>query len=326
MAESVAGLALGGLGGFNAHDAGVLKAFADRGVVADVITCTSGAIFWTYLYLTDPDGIPDEVRRQADRVRGSNAVWTAVTGVPGVFAPAYGEYLRRWLTPWRRLSPRELANRLLPAQVYRPTRPSADFVAMAAAFNASSIPVVFNAYDISAAQELLFGNPAALEFLEADEARPHLVAGRDVPSHFRPIDAAAIESALWLSLYGFDHRYEGAVVIDGAYHRQLIIAELARCTVIYAVKPQNDAWRGDPPANYFEVQDFNTEMWFNAAFAAEVAALESAPHPPRLVRITMDHPLGYWNYFVEKTRNYDAGYQAATVLLEADDAPFRAVR
>ena len=197
----------------------------------------------------------------------------------GVFAPAYGEYLRRWLTPWRRLSPRELANRLLPAQVYRPTRPAADFAAMAAAFHASSIPIVFNAYDISKGQELLFGNPAALKFLKADEAVPHLVAGRDAPSRYRPIDAAAVESALWLTLYGFDHRYEGAVVIDGAYHRQLIIAELTSCTVIYAVKPQNDAWRADPPANYFEVQDFNTEMWFNSSFAAEVAALESAAAP-----------------------------------------------
>ncbi len=145
----------------------------------------------------------------------------------------------------------------------------------AAAFTASSIPIVFNAYEISTGQELLFGNPAALEFLNADDAVPHLVAGRDAPSRYRPIDAAAVESALWLTLYGFDHRYEGAVVIDGAYHRQLIIAELTSCTVIYAVKPQNDAWR---------------------------------------------------NYFVEKTANYVAGYEAAKALLEADDAPFRAVR
>lgn len=152
------------------------------------------------------------------------------------------------------------------------------------------------------------------------------MAGRDAPSRYRPIDADAVESALWLTLYGFDHRYEGAVVIDGAYHRQLIIAELTSCTVIYAVKPQNDAWRADPPANYFEVQDFNTEMWFNSSFAAEAAALESAPSPPRVVRITMDHPLGYWNFFVEKTSNYVAGYAAAMALLKADDAPFRAVR
>jgi predicted acylesterase/phospholipase RssA len=326
VAESVAGLALGGVGGFNAHDAGVLKAFADRGVAPDVITCTSGAIFWTYQYLTDPDGIPDEVRRQADRVRGSNAVWTAITGVPGVFSPAYAEYVRRWFTPWRRLSPRELANRLLPAQVYRPTRPAADFAAMAAAFNASPIPIVFNAYDISEGEELLFGNPPAMEFLQAQDAAPHLVAGRDVPSHYRPIDAAAVESALWLVLYGFDHRYEGAVVIDGAYHRQLIIAELTSCTVIYAVKPQNDAWRADPPANYFEVQDFNTEMWFNSSYAAEVAALRSAQPSLQIVPITMDHPLGYWNYFVEKTRNYVAAYEAATALLHKPDSPFRAVR
>jgi hypothetical protein len=322
VAKSVIGLALGGVGGFNAHDAGVLKAFADAGVRPDVITCTSGAIFWVYRYLTDPGGIPDEVRRQADLVRGSNAVWTAITGVPGVFTPAIPEYVRRWFTPWPRFSPRELFNRLLPAQVYRPTRPAADFAAMADAFNAPSAPpIAFNAYDISAGEELLFANEGALELLDDKGGRaPYTVSGRDVTTHYRPIDGAAVESALWLVLYGFDHRYRDAVVIDGAYHRQLIVAELTRCDVVYAVKPQNDAWRGTPPGNYFEVQDFNTEMWFNSSFAAEVAALEQASKPPRIVQITMNHPLGYWNYFVEKTANYTAAYDAAKTLIDHERA------
>jgi hypothetical protein len=320
VAHSVTGLALGGVGGFNAHDAGVLKAFADAGVRPDVISCTSGAIFWVHRYLTDPAGIPDEVRRQADRVQGSNAVWTAITGVPGVFMPAVAEYARRWLTLRPPLSPRELFNRLLPAQIYRPTRPAADFAAMAKAFNDSTTPIVFNAYDISAGQELLFGNEAAQRFLGMGEDETHAVPGRGIPTRFRPVDASAVESALWLVLYGFDHRYRGAVVIDGAYHRQLIVAELAGCDVVYAVKPQNDAWKAEPPGNYFEVQDFTTEMWFNSSFAAEVAALEHADEPPRIVRITMDHPLGYWNYFVEKTRNYTAAYRAAAALLEREAA------
>jgi hypothetical protein len=115
-----------------------------------------------------------------------------------------------------------------------------------------------------------------------------------------------------------DHRYKGEVVIDGAYHRQLIVAELTSCDTVYAVKPQSDGWHGAPPANYFEVQGFNTEMWFNSSFAAEVSGLQQISPATRIQPITMNRPLGYFNYFVEKTRNYTEAYQQAKRLFEHD--------
>ena len=93
-------------------------------------------------------------------------------------------------------------------------------------------------------------------------------------TEYRPIDADAVRSALWLSLYGFSNRYQGETAIDGAYQRQLIVSKLTSCDVIYAIKPQASAWQA-VPGNLFEVQDFNTEMWINASFAAEVASLGS---------------------------------------------------
>jgi hypothetical protein len=223
------------------------------------------------------------------------------------------------------LTPNELFNRLFPAQLYKPTRTADDYQAIADAFNAAHVPVVFNAYNIAQGQELLFCNNPAMDFLQESpsSSTAHTVPGRTAETRYAPIDAEAVQSALWLVLYGFGHRYKGDAVIDGAYHRQLIIAELAMCDVIYAVKPQNAAWSASPPANYFEVQDFNTEMWFNSSFAAEVSALQKAVSPPRIVPITMDHPLGYWNYFVEKTENYTAAYNAATQLLEGHHSAFR---
>lgn len=54
-AKRVIGLALGGLGGFNAHNVGVLQALKDANLKPDIITCTSGAIYWTWRYLLGAD-------------------------------------------------------------------------------------------------------------------------------------------------------------------------------------------------------------------------------------------------------------------------------
>jgi len=142
-------------------------------------------------------------------------------------------------------------------------------------------------------------------------------------TQYLPVDTDAVRSALWLTLYGFANRFDGETTIDGAYQRQVIMSELASCDVIYAIKPQASAWRGHPPGNYFEVQDFNTEMWFNSSFAAEVAGLRAAPRdsarePLRIEPITMHRPLGYFNYFVEKLPNYTEGYQQARKIFERD--------
>ena len=319
------GMALGGVGGFNAHDAGVLAAAYDCGLRPDIITCTSGAIFWTHLFLTNPGGIREEVERQADAVKGASALQVAVLGDPGVFRPAYGAYWRRWFTPPSGPPLRGLADRLFPAQLYEPTRPEEFFDQMAADFGGTSTPVMFNAYAVSSGRELVFCNEAAFGFIgrRPEEQRRHIIPGEDMLTEYRRIDAAAVRAALWLSLYGFSNRYQGETAIDGAYQRQLIMSELTGCDVIYAIKPQASAWQDRAPGNYFAVQDFNTEMWLNTSFAAEVAGLWAAKRDPargpiHISPITMNRPLGYFNYFVERLPNYAEGYEQAKKVFQRD--------
>ena len=323
----VVAMALGGVGGFNDHDAGVLSAAHDCGLAPDIITCTSGALFWTHLYLTDPGSIRAEVERQAAAVSGATALQVAVLGDPGVFRPAYASYLARWFTPPSGPPVRALLDRLFPAQLYQPTLSREFFAQVAADLSQASTPVAFNAYAISSGHELVFCNQAAFGFLglSPGHTRPHDIPGDDIVTEYRSIDADAVRAALWLTLYGFGNRYQGEIAIDGAYHRQLIMSELTCCDVIYAIKPQASAWRARPPGNYFEVQDFVTEMSLNASFAAEVAGLRAArqgdPRGPITIEpITLHRPLGYFNYFVEKLRNYTEGYEQASRRFRRDPA------
>jgi len=121
--KPVVAVALGGLGGFNAHDAGVLAAAHECGLEPDIITCTSGAIFWTDLFLTDPGAIRDQVEQQVEAVSGANAVEVAVLGDPDVFQPAYASWWERWFSPPSGPPLRDLLDRLFPAQLYQSTRP-----------------------------------------------------------------------------------------------------------------------------------------------------------------------------------------------------------
>jgi hypothetical protein len=323
--KPVVAMALGGLGGFNAHDAGVLAAAHECGLEPDIITCTSGAIFWTDLFLTNPGAIRDQVVQQVEAVSGANAVEVAVLGDPGVFSPAYASWWERWFAPPSGPPLRDLLDRLFPAQLYQSTRPETFFAQIAADFNAASTPIMFNAYAVTSGRELVFCNQAAFGFLglSPGHVRPHDIPGEDISTEYRPIDADAVRAALWLTLYGFANRYAGETAIDGAYQRQVIMSELTGCDVIYAIKPQASAWRARPPSNYFEVQDFNTEMSFNTSFAAEVAGLRAARtaaarEPIRIEPITMHRPLGYFNYFVEKLPNYTEGYQQARQIFQRD--------
>jgi hypothetical protein len=318
-------MALGGIGGFNAHDAGVLAAAHECDLKPDIITCTSGAIIWTHLYLTNPDGIQAEVQREAEAVSGANALRVAAMGDPGIFQPAYASYWTRWFRPPSGPLFRDLLDRLFPAQVYESTRPKEFFAGIADDFNTAPVPIMFNAYAVNTGRELVFCNEHAFSFLgiSPKHVRAHDIPGEDMSTEYRPIDADAVQTALWLTLYGFSNRFEGETAIDGAYQRQLIMSELTKCDVIYAIKPQASAWRGRPPGNYFEVQDFNTEMWFNTSFAAEVAGLRAAKRdggrgPIRIQPITMTRPLGYFNYFVEKLPNYSEGYEQAKSIFRHD--------
>ena len=183
-----------------------------------------------------------------------------------------------------------------------PLRSEAYLSGIADLLNSAPFGVVFNAYDPRQGTGALFGNAAAgLLWSDGD---------------LRPIAGEAVAAALWLSLYGFEGLPGG--LMDGAYQRPCIVAELHRFDRIYAVRPLAQGWRGKVPATWFDVQDWQCEMWFSAGYAAEVADMarinqlieEGALTDPRfrkiqLIEIATDHPAGYFNYFTERPQVFD---------------------
>ena len=310
MANTLA-FALAGLGGFNAHGAGFLTAAAELGVEPNLVTATSGQIIVLGEWLRGTD--LKSFLIDPDRPRGPlGTLLTAYSGDPGIFRPAVLEYWRRW-TRWP-ATPSEVAARLFPAQEYVPLRSEAYLSGIADLLNSAPFGVVFNAYDPRQGTGALFGNAAAgLLWSDGD---------------LRPIAGEAVAAALWLSLYGFEGLPGG--LMDGAYQRPCIVAELHRFDRIYAVRPLAQGWRGKVPATWFDVQDWQCEMWFSAGYAAEVADMErinqlieeGALTDPRfrkiqLIEIATDHPAGYFNYFTERPQVFDAAYDKAREILLA---------
>jgi hypothetical protein len=79
----------------------------------------------------------------------------------GVRAAAYASYWNRWLAPPPGAPLRDLFDRLLPAQVYQPTRPESFFTQLAAGLSGASVPIMCNAYALDSGRELVFCNQAA---------------------------------------------------------------------------------------------------------------------------------------------------------------------
>jgi hypothetical protein len=326
--------ALAGLGGFNAHGAGFLAAVTKWDIVPELVTATSGQI------LVLADWLRGEKDLRAGLVspsRESNPLaqlQTAMFGYPGVFRPAYHEAMAR-LTSFPDFSEGLLnifADRVLPAQQYVSARPDASFQGVADTFNASKIGVIFNSYDPKTGLGFLYGNDAARAALPTEKKIPnthaaslaqapgrrdmryvsHVSAERDI----LPITVEAIKSALWLSLYGFADIPSGQM--DGAYHRSCIISELHDFDRVFVARPLANGWYGKQPANWFDVQDWQCEMWFSVGYKAEVDALKRINDlidagviasdnfkKVELVEIEPETPAGYFNYFVERSEVYD---------------------
>ena len=231
-----------------------------------------------------------------------------------------------------------------------PTRTHADFATIARVFTTEArigdreIGIVFNAYNLKTGTAVLFGNEKARSLWPSTKAIPqtptaihrHGGAAENITSgepeaELLPITTEAVESALWLSLYGFDHLPQPHL-IDGAYLRSCIVSELHRFDRIYVARPLAQGWLGKPPRNWFEVQDWQTEMWFSAGYKAEVDTLnqinrlvdshklgEPFKHVD-LIEIAPETPAGYFNYFVERAAVYKRAYAKAT---EAFSSPVR---
>ncbi len=329
--------ALAGLGGLNAHGAGFLAAASKRKVVPDLVTATSGQIIVLAEWLQGKDLEKSLVDPKLERNSFAQLA-VAFGGDPGVFRPAYLEAMKRWWSPPSgEKNPLEaLFDRLLPAQMYVPTRELADFENIARALNNATstdgrgIGVVFNAYNLNTGQAVLFGNDKARQVWPREKRIQRATPSVDARSsragreelELRPITAQAVQSALWLSLYGFD-RLPQPHLMDGAYHRACIVSELHEFDRIFIARPLAAGWLGKAPSNWFEVQDWQTEMWFSAGYKAEVDALRQinglvaagrlgAPYKQvDLIEIAPPTPVGFFNYFIERRSVYERAFAEA---------------
>jgi hypothetical protein len=306
--------ALAGLGGFNAHGAGFLTAARELGVLPDLVTATSGQIIVLAEWLRNPEANLEALLIDPDRPPGAlGTLATALTGDPGIFRPATQEYWRRWGL-WPR-SVEEFAAALFPAQEYVPLRSAAYLADIADLLSDAPFGVVFNAYDPERGVEVLYGNERAVEFW--------------TDSRLEPITGKAVSSALWLSLYGFVGRPGG--LMDGAYFRPCIVAELHPFARIFTARPLAEGWRGKAPTSWFDVQDWQCEMWFSAGYKAEVADMQrinklidsGALKDKRyrkieLIEVAAKHPAGYFNFFTERASVFHDAYREAKAAFQAN--------
>lgn len=301
-------VALGGLGGFNAHDAGVLAALLDHGLRPRAITCTSGAIYWVYRYLLQekdaldkgkPVDLAKEVAAVVAGFKPDRFLQTMMFGTD-FFRPATFENLMNLPTATLKLAGEmlmlatraaghpdssasilgamtagtlDLFDVIAPARVLISNMDDEEFAAIVGTFRACDIPLFFNSFDLATGDEVVYFNPAARSLVPAAGRRS---MGSDNLRAYREIAGIDdIKSALWLTQYGFSGAQgpHASAAIDGAYRRSIMIGELCSFATIYAVKPQPDAWSAKPPGNQLELLDFNIEMWFNASYASEVAGV-----------------------------------------------------
>jgi hypothetical protein len=103
------GFALGGLSGNNAHGAGFLHAALTTGVAPEVISCTSGQIYWVYRYLRyRKDGKETLRQHPQDQIRDTRPIhnreldwlYLLAFGKPGHLRPAYQEFWLDLLENW----------------------------------------------------------------------------------------------------------------------------------------------------------------------------------------------------------------------------------
>ncbi|MEI6558318.1 MAG: hypothetical protein WCO00_07900 [Rhodospirillaceae bacterium] len=322
--------ALGGLGGLNAHGVGFLEAARALNVEPTIISCTGGMITWVADWLEGKPLLPrleEHLRlgtRFAPPFHWMNTLWIAAFGDPTSFRPAVWEYWRRWMKPMDRPDARGLLDRLWPAQVLVPRRSTEELSHTAAVINASPVPVVFNSFQPAAAREYLHVNRAAAEFLGVTTGEIGSTA------KYLPVDERAVRGALWLYFYGLDDDANPDGLIDGTYRRQFVVSELHRCDRIYIARPLNNRWAERLPQNYFEIQDYSTDLWFTSAYHAELAGIRQINrllsggklrsgdfHPVDLVEVEVLRQYGFFDFGQEEREVFETAFRAAYRTLTA---------
>jgi hypothetical protein len=363
--------ALGGLGGFNNYLGGAMASAIDGNVRPALISCSSGAVVWTAEYLTaihNPELAADQraprLRAAAEEAatrtnilprdfRIANDALIGLFGLPGICRPLWPQYFLNlfWPPSLKTLGQRpsevawanDLADRLLPAAWAESTCSAADITRLAEALNQASVEpeqrigVVFNAYDPNHGEELLFVNQAAVPWLDLPRTRLHR-DGSTPRIKYRAINDTAVQAALRLFAYGFDWKVWDPVdrvervLVDGAYHRQMILKELHEFDLIFAVRPLNDKYQNGLPSNSLGSLTLQTEMWLNGSYDAQIGAIDllntiirnnpglpltvngRPVHRVNVVPVEIKTTYSVFDYFIETLDTYDRG---AAQMLES---------
>lgn len=113
-------------------------------------------------------------------------------------------------------------------------------------------------------------------------------------------------------------------MVDGAYHRELIIGELNVFKKIIAARPCNTKWIAKLPSNYLESQTLQIAMWMNGSVDSQIEAIELMNriikqkgntvkldgrdlHPIEIVRAEMRVKYGFFDFFVETLAYFNEG-------------------
>jgi hypothetical protein len=312
-----------------------------------MISCTSGAIASTALYLQGAD-LRAALERRIAEARDARTPWwwpteetpaqaaaaTVLLGVPDVFRGMLYALPRHYVRStvelvrdgvgWRRLPTMdEVTAFVLPAAVFLPAIPERFFTETAATFTSAPIGVAFNSYEPVHDIEHLYVNEVGLGLIREyqDPTAAYDRGGRVV---YRRITPEGLREALWLLYYGFRHESG----IDGAYARSIILDELTFAEQIWAVRPLNREWIGPLPDDMPAVLDLQTELWMNASYREQVRALrvvgrlgdegrkelrQADPknrdfHPIDLQEVEIQRQRGFLTYFVEDIDVFDEAY------------------
>ena len=334
--------ALGGLAGNNAQGAGFLAAALDAKMTPTVLSCTSGQIYWTYLYLTalkkgrNGDFLEenmDEYLAETEPFpsRDANLWRMAFVGKPHMMRLAVREWTAdvmrnavvaaskaatEWPTgfAWKTLAD------IWPERVAICEFEDSFFEDVADAFNEAGeddIAIAFNAYHPRKGREVVHMNGRAFEMHKKHpgETGP----GNNSASYrsrttYEEITPESVRDGLWIYQYGVAGR-EG---FDGCYFRQTMLSEAALTPTIFVCRPINYKWLGELPTSYIEGEDLKTEVFMNAAYQGERDKIElmnklleqkaldqSRYHPVRLEEVELEVQRGYFDYVFEDKAVFD---------------------
>ena len=315
-------LAVQGIGGMNAFNAGVLQTCRDEGLRPDILSVTSGAILSAYYYLDEqnPQALADFYERYFRSVNESGMpdemkfMQYALTGMPDVFRPIplWERYLKSFpLMTWN-----DWMSFCFPAQIYESTRPETFFAEVAERFAQSDIGIIANAYHFPKDKAVLYTNEAA-------RRKTELTIGESEAYIVKDMSADGIRSCLQLVQYG---DYNGEY--DGAYQYNPVLSPLTVADHIVLVTVESIETSLKPLSTYFDVEDFKLKMLFKNAIYAELNQIElinklikegkitDTKYKPIHVSVIQPNKYrGYFDYFVETPMFFENGRERAKEFL-----------